>query len=230
MTEKRSIIGPFTLVVVNDPEGWTECKRILINRYSDPSSEKLLFNKLSVCYQKANQSLENYADEIKFRLNRLKEHTQLNNEDRQVVNMKISFYENVAKNTFINGIKEPYHSFLTHFELDDIEDCLNKCTRHDNHEQQANFLSYMRQRESKPKANLFNAPNFGNNNFGNNNFGNTFRQNNNNNNQAIPQNYQPTPMSISTRNTNRPGGNQTNRPNNLQNNSVPGTNNFFRST
>ena len=72
--------------------------------------------------------------------------------------MKISFYENVAKNTIINGIKEPYHSFLTHFVLNDIEDYLNKCRRHDNHEHQANFLSYMRQRESKPKANLFNAP------------------------------------------------------------------------
>ena len=139
--------------MVNNPEGWTECKRILISRYSDASSEELLFNKLSVYNQKENQSFENYADEIKLRLNRLKEHIQLNNEDRQVVNMKTSFYENVAKNTFINGIKEPYHSFLTHFELNDIEDCLNKCRRHDNHEQQANFLSYMRQRESKPKAN-----------------------------------------------------------------------------
>ena len=109
------------LLVVNDPEGWTECKRILINRYSDASSEELLF--------------KNYADEIKLRLNRLKEHIQLNNEDRQVFNMKISFYENGAKNTFINGIKEPYHSFLTHVELNDIEDCLHKCRRHDNHEQ-----------------------------------------------------------------------------------------------
>ena len=35
------------LVVVNDPEGWTECKRILSNRYSDASSEELLFNKLT---------------------------------------------------------------------------------------------------------------------------------------------------------------------------------------
>ena len=118
--------------------------------------------------------------------------------------MKITFYENVAKNNFINGTKEPYHSFLTHFELNDIEDCLNKCRRPDNHKQQANFLSYMRQRESKPKTNLFNAPstskaailfqprpaieqtrfmpaltNFGNNNFGNNNFGsNNFGNNN----------------------------------------------------
>ena len=113
--------------------------------------------------------------------------------------MKISFYENVAKNTFIKGIKEPYHSFLTHFELNDIEDCLNKCSRHDNHEHHKNF---------------------GNNNFGNNNFGNRFRQNNNNNNQAIRQNYQSTPMSISTRNTNRPGDNQTKLT----------CNNIFRST
>ena len=104
------------LIVVNNPEGWTECKRILISRYSDPSSEELLFNKISVCYQKANQSFENNADEIKLRINRLKEHIQLNNENRQLVGMKISFYEKVAKNTFINGIKEPYHSFLTHFE------------------------------------------------------------------------------------------------------------------
>ena len=77
------------LIVVNNPEGWTECKRILINRYSDASSEELLFIKLSLCYQKENQSFENYVDEIKLRLNRLKEHIQLNNEDRQVVNMKI---------------------------------------------------------------------------------------------------------------------------------------------
>ena len=37
-------------------------------------------------------------------------------------------------------------------------------------------------------------------------------------------------MSISTRNTHRPGGNQTNRSNNLQNNTAPRANNFFRST
>ena len=94
------------LIVINNPEGWTECKRILISRYSDASSEELLFNKLSVCYQKANQSFENNADEIKLRLNRLKEHIQLNNENRQIVDMKISFYENVAKNTFINGVNK----------------------------------------------------------------------------------------------------------------------------
>ena len=141
---KSKLRGEALDVVVNNSESWTECKRILINRYSDANSEELLFNKLSVCYQKANQSFKNYADEIKLRLNRLKEHIQLNNENRQIVNMKISFYENVAKNTFINEIQEPYHSFLTQFELNDIEDWLNKCRRHDNHEQQANFLSYMR--------------------------------------------------------------------------------------
>ena len=36
------------LIVVNNPANWTECKRFLVNRYSDASSEELLFNKLSV--------------------------------------------------------------------------------------------------------------------------------------------------------------------------------------
>ena len=40
------------LIVVNNPENWTECKTFLVNRYSDASSEELLFNKLSVCYKK----------------------------------------------------------------------------------------------------------------------------------------------------------------------------------
>ena len=58
--------------------------------------------------------------------------------------MKISFYKNVAKNTFINGITDhPYHLFLTHCQLNDIEDCINKYRRHDNHEQQTNFFLYM---------------------------------------------------------------------------------------
>ena len=34
------------LIVVNNPESWTECKRILVNRYSDASSEELLNNSL----------------------------------------------------------------------------------------------------------------------------------------------------------------------------------------
>ena len=68
---------------------------------------------VSVCYQLSNQSYEKYADEIKSKLNRLKEHIQLNNQDVHTINIKNTFYENVAENTFINGIKEPYHSYYT---------------------------------------------------------------------------------------------------------------------
>ena len=64
----------------------------------------------------------------------MKENIQLNNQDATIIDMKNRFYENVAKNTFVNGIKEPYHSFLTHFELGDIEACLRKCHIYDNHE------------------------------------------------------------------------------------------------
>ena len=56
------------------------CKTLLINRYSDPSSEDFLFNRLSTCHQRSNQTYEKYADEIKYRLNKIKEHILLHNE------------------------------------------------------------------------------------------------------------------------------------------------------
>ena len=45
------------LIMVNNPEGWTECKRILISRYSDASSEKLyyLINSVFVTKKQTNR-------------------------------------------------------------------------------------------------------------------------------------------------------------------------------
>ena len=114
---------------------------------------------VSVCYLLSNQSYEKYADEIKNRLNKLKEHIPLNNQDAYTTNIKNTFYENIAKNTFINGIKEPYHSYLLHFDLDDIEACIIKCRKYDNHEQQRAFPNFARPRENKPKPNVFNTVN-----------------------------------------------------------------------
>ena len=81
------------------------------------------------------------------------------NQDAYTINIKNTFYENVAKNTFINGIKEPYHSYLLHFDLDDIEACIIICRKYDNHEQQSAFLNFARQCENKPKPNVFNTVN-----------------------------------------------------------------------
>ena len=71
------------------------------------------------------------------------------------MNLKNTFYENIAKNTFINGILPPHRAYLIHFELDDIEACLVKCRQYDKHEQQAAFLDFVRQRENKSKSNIF---------------------------------------------------------------------------
>ena len=90
--------GALDLIVANNSPTWLACKNILVNRFSDPSSEDLLFNKLSTCYKKTNQS-------------KIKEHIRLNNQDATIIDMKNRFYENVAKNTFVNGTKGPYHSF-----------------------------------------------------------------------------------------------------------------------
>ena len=260
------------MIVTSNPATWIACKDLLISRYSDPSSEDLLFNKLSTCHQRQNQTYEKYADEIKYRLNKIKENVLLQNEDQNSINLKKTFYENIAKNTFINGILPPHRAHLTHFELDDIEACLVKCRQYDNHEQQAAFLDFVMQRENKSKSNIFNttensrkinlfgAPGTSKNTnsfvptrvnpFNNSpvtlrngntfsyqprpvatptNFGsNAFGQNNQN------RNYQPTPMSINTKNTNRPNNNNPPRPNKksiAQNNTFTlRGNHFFRST
>ncbi|XP_046141431.1 homeobox protein 4-like [Osmia bicornis bicornis] len=170
--------------------------------------------------------------------------------------MKNNFYDNIAKNVFTNGIKQPYHSHLTHFELTDIEDCLTKCRKYDNHEQQAAFLTFMKQRENRSKTSIFNTAGISRNtnlfthgtsgnlnlfqqhaaiaqkpfapiNFGNNN---NYRPNNN---QPSNQNSQPTPMPISTKKTNRPNNNFNRLNNNFirpSNNFMARPNNFFRST
>ncbi|KAL7297507.1 hypothetical protein TKK_0009871 [Trichogramma kaykai] len=90
------------LIIANKPTDWTACKQLLISRFSDPSSEDLLFNRLSTRYQQMNQSYEKYADEIKKRLNKTKEHVVLNSKVQLEIETKTKFYDNVAKNTFIN--------------------------------------------------------------------------------------------------------------------------------
>ena len=75
------------LVVAHNPTTWDACKTLLISRFSDPSSEELLFNKLSVCFQQSNQTYEKYVDEIKNHLNKIKEHIQLNETNASTVTM-----------------------------------------------------------------------------------------------------------------------------------------------
>ena len=53
-------------IVTSNPATWAACKDLLISRYSNPSSEDLLFNRLSTCHQRQNQTYEKYADEIKY--------------------------------------------------------------------------------------------------------------------------------------------------------------------
>ena len=75
----------FDLIVANNPETWASCKLFLIKRYSDPISEELLFNKLSTHYQQINQIYEKYTNEVKHRLNKMKNHIQLNNQDASII-------------------------------------------------------------------------------------------------------------------------------------------------
>ena len=222
------------LVLNNSPVGWAACKALLINRFSDPSSEEILINRLSTCYQQHNQTYEEYADEIKSRLNRIKEHVQLNESSATIKVSKIAGFEKKTKNIFIDGVKEPYHTYLMNFESANIEECLNRCRVYDDHQQNTSFLNFMRQKDFKPKNNSTNGNQkniFGNNMIPRNQ--NVFQPNQNvfqprqnvfQPRSFIPQQqpqmpftpvfktnhpnqneqYKPTPMSVNTRNSYRP--------------------------
>uniref|UniRef100_A0ABD2W301 Uncharacterized protein n=1 Tax=Trichogramma kaykai TaxID=54128 RepID=A0ABD2W301_9HYME len=137
------------VIVAEKPQTWVECRQLLIKRFSDPSSEQILYTKLFTCSQLANQNYENYADEIKTRLNKLKEYLQINLTDKNMIKMKSDFYDEICKNTFINGVKEPYHTYLINFETNNNEECLAKCHVYDNHHRQFTFLTFMSNQESR---------------------------------------------------------------------------------
>ncbi|KAF5281946.1 hypothetical protein FQA39_LY00470 [Lamprigera yunnana] len=65
------------------------------------------------------------------------EHTQNNIEANEVV-----------RNL---GILEPYQSFLIHFELNTLEECLNKCRLYDNRKQEEQYYDYVRGPLKKPQ-------------------------------------------------------------------------------
>ncbi|KAF5297581.1 hypothetical protein FQA39_LY12057 [Lamprigera yunnana] len=60
-------------------------------------------------------------------------------------------YEKLSLKTFQLGILEPYRSFLIHFELNTLEECLNKCRLYDNRKQEEQYYDYVRRPLRKPQ-------------------------------------------------------------------------------
>lgn len=146
------------LIILNNPSSWSELKKLLLSKYKDPRSEQLLITSLTTCYQLPNQTFEYYANELKLRLQRLKENVQLNSADENTIKIKNEMFDEQARCTFIAGLKEPYYSYILHLNPSSLDDCINQCRIYDNLQQHNNYLNFMRNNSHKKINNNLNRP------------------------------------------------------------------------
>lgn len=141
---------------------WEDIKNALMQRYGDSRSEELLVAAVVNCVQKKGETyLEFYTRLIKA-YNSLIEHVILN-KDGEFTKYKKVEYSELAMRTFQNGVREPYRSFLSHFEFANLEECLNKCRTLDNKHQQWEYTEFLRKTQDmsigpKPYASPNNQP------------------------------------------------------------------------
>lgn len=137
------------LVILNNPTSWLTLKTLLLNKYKDPRSEQLLLTNLTSCFQTHSQNYEQYSSELNSRLLSLKEHVLLNSTNDAEKNAKLTMFDNIAKNTFIAGIKEPYNAYLISQNTTSLDDCINKCRIFDDLKQQTNYHNFLRNSNTK---------------------------------------------------------------------------------
>lgn len=53
---------------------------------------------------------------------------------------------------FSIGILKPYRSYLSHFDLTTVEECLNKCRLYDNRKQEWDYCEFLRRSQDDPKT------------------------------------------------------------------------------
>lgn len=208
---------------------WPSIRRALLQRYGDQRNEELLITAISQCVQKRNESYLDYYCRISKNLNDLLQHLTLNIEDSNLLTYKKYEAEKLCLKTFQVGILEPYRSFISNFELNNIEECINKCKFYDNRKQEWEYSEFLRRSQENKKPltnNQFKQPQ------NSNNYVTKFSQNNSNQNpqnivfrnnpplrdsqkyftnqqvfgtkpssNLYKLNQEPTPMSICTRNT-----------------------------
>ncbi|KAF5307279.1 hypothetical protein FQR65_LT06995 [Abscondita terminalis] len=99
--------------------------------------------------------IRNFKNKILKALNDLMQYIQLYIVDENLRNYKKFEYEKLALKTFQLGILEPYRSFLIHFELNNLEECLSKCKFYDNRKREEQYYDYIRDpiRKQFPKPN-----------------------------------------------------------------------------
>lgn len=145
-------------IIISNCTTWKNVKETLLNRFGDQRNETLLENDLITCYQFSNESYEQYYEKIKSKLQQILEHINLREGNDNIKEFKTNLFNMRAQNTFCAGLLEPYRSFISSKTATSLEDALTHLRNYDNHQQQINFLNFIRQKNSNKNPKFVNQP------------------------------------------------------------------------
>lgn len=130
---------------------WEDIRSSLLRKYGDQRSEELLCAALSHCVQKRNESYLDYYGRLLKCCNDLLQYVSLNVTDPLELKYKLANYDKLALKTFQIGLVEPYRSYISHFQLNSVEECINKCQFYDNRKQEWEYCEFLRKSQDIPK-------------------------------------------------------------------------------
>ncbi len=139
---------------------WSEIRTALLSKYGDQRSEDLLISALTHCVQKRNETYLDFYSRTLKALNDLMQYISLNETDKNFITYKKADYQRLALKTFQIGLIDPYRSYLSHFQLSTIEECLNKCKFYDNRRHEWDYCEFLRKTNEssiprKPQPQMF---------------------------------------------------------------------------
>ena len=127
-----------------DAGDWSAIRKALLQRFGESRSEDLLVSSLTQCIQLKNENYIQYHTKILKNYNALMQNISLNIQDQSYLQFKRNEYSKLLVKTFLRGILEPFRSYLGHFDLTTLEECLEKCRTYENTKQEWEYTEFLR--------------------------------------------------------------------------------------
>uniref|UniRef100_A0A6P7H3B2 Uncharacterized protein LOC114346475 n=1 Tax=Diabrotica virgifera virgifera TaxID=50390 RepID=A0A6P7H3B2_DIAVI len=127
---------------------WTDVRPALLTKYGDRRSEEILVTQLTTTVQKASESYDDYHHRIIDNLKDLLQHISLHNTPENL-NFKTPYFRKLALKTFCTGLNNPYCEHLSHFQLDSLDEALQKCIALDNHKNQVSYMNFLKSQQKR---------------------------------------------------------------------------------
>lgn len=138
-----------SFVECQNAENWLEIKNSLLQMYGDKRSEEILSSELMSCFQSQKETYMEFYAKILRKHSELIQYVNLQQTSQVEKEFQRKNYNQILVRTFKNGLKEPHRSYIFHFNLENIEQCILKCTELDNQIQTNQAIDSRRSAQNK---------------------------------------------------------------------------------